>query len=682
MKYTPITLILLIGILCSIRIHAQGWSWARGNTGGGIDAWAVATDPSGNVFAAGVALGSTMGNSAYFGSVSVPYSTTTSFALGGYQCVIVKYDGAGNVLWASGTQNGDAWLMNIAADNQGNCFMFGCLNSKTINIGPYTITNTIYPKSQYFLTKYDASGNVVWVKNEGNVITGSSGTSGITASILGTGAVTTDDAGNIFITSAFQLPTTTIGGTTLVNANASGYTTDIFIAKYDPSGNVIWAKSYGGTASDNAYGIAVTHSGDIYIAGVFGSATITFGPSVITNTAPLIAGGQVAYIARFDASGSAIWASASGGTGGEYAVGLACDLSDNVYLTGGLKDNSIAFSGTTIANPTPGQAVLYLVKFNTSNNVSWYKTIYSATRSATPDSASVKESGTWGYSIATSPCGSVWVSGAFTDSVYIDSGILRSPRVNLNNQHADPVYMVGYNTYGSCLASAALASGGDDQNGIACDQKGNLYMSCDYVGDLFFSAGADTLPTGAGEEYLYLAKYPFLKTNSAINHSSQTQCINDSMVVTAPGGYATRAWNGGNNTAPSFTVKDTGVYWVCSFDSCVSSSYDTFIFDRNCVCGKTLFLPNSFTPNGDGENDVFYPRSSNDIALIQSFQVYNRWGELLFERINIMPNDVQNAWDGSYSGDKPRPDVYVWVVGAQCDNGSIIRRKGSVTIIR
>ena len=100
------------------------------------------------------------------------------------------------------------------------------------------------------------------------------------------------------------------------------------------------------------------------------------------------------------------------------------------------------------------------------------------------------------------------------------------------------------------------------------------------------------------------------------------------------------------------------------------------------ICDKSqIFVPNSFTPNGDGENDIFYPRGRG-VRVIKSFRIYNRWGQLLFERANIDINDASNAWDGSFNGGTPRPDVYVWILDAICETGAPINLKGDVTIIR
>jgi gliding motility-associated-like protein len=94
-----------------------------------------------------------------------------------------------------------------------------------------------------------------------------------------------------------------------------------------------------------------------------------------------------------------------------------------------------------------------------------------------------------------------------------------------------------------------------------------------------------------------------------------------------------------------------------------------------------VFVPNTFTPNSDGENDVFYPRGVG-VDKVGAFRIYNRWGELLFERKNINLNDASNAWDGSYNDGEPRPDVYVYVIQATCTNGQPLLIKGDVTIVR
>ncbi len=70
------------------------------------------------------------------------------------------------------------------------------------------------------------------------------------------------------------------------------------------------------------------------------------------------------------------------------------------------------------------------------------------------------------------------------------------------------------------------------------------------------------------------------------------------------------------------------------------------------------------------------------ITRLQSFRVYNRWGQVMFERANVDVNDKANGWDGNFNGAQLPPDVYVWTVEAFCENGDLLKLKGDVTIIR
>lgn len=132
------------------------------------------------------------------------------------------------------------------------------------------------------------------------------------------------------------------------------------------------------------------------------------------------------------------------------------------------------------------------------------------------------------------------------------------------------------------------------------------------------------------------------------------------------------------NPVASMTVMTTYNVDVVSPHGCRSSDSVTIkLFCDN----SQIFIPNAFTPNGDGQNDVFYPRGIG-VKVIRTFRIYNRWGELLFEREGINLNDVASAWDGTYKGDIPHPDVYVYIMEALCYTGEEITIKGDVTIIR
>jgi gliding motility-associated-like protein len=97
--------------------------------------------------------------------------------------------------------------------------------------------------------------------------------------------------------------------------------------------------------------------------------------------------------------------------------------------------------------------------------------------------------------------------------------------------------------------------------------------------------------------------------------------------------------------------------------------------------GANIFVPNTFSPNGDGSNDVFYVRGRG-LDRVKSLRIFNRWGETVFEKINFAVNDPTTGWDGTYKGKKLSPDVFVYQVDIFCDNSESIHFEGNISLIQ
>lgn len=132
--------------------------------------------------------------------------------------------------------------------------------------------------------------------------------------------------------------------------------------------------------------------------------------------------------------------------------------------------------------------------------------------------------------------------------------------------------------------------------------------------------------------------------------------------------------------APVASPKQTTVYKVIAVSDFGCKAEDTVKVTVLCKDGQ-VFMPNTFTPNNDGENDRFYPRGKG-LQIINSFRIYNRWGELIFEQRNFQPNDINKGWDGTYKGALVNPDVFIYVIDAICDTGDPINWKGDISLIR
>ena len=92
-------------------------------------------------------------------------------------------------------------------------------------------------------------------------------------------------------------------------------------------------------------------------------------------------------------------------------------------------------------------------------------------------------------------------------------------------------------------------------------------------------------------------------------------------------------------------------------------------------------MPNTFSPNNDGMNDYFYPRSGSAYT-ISSLVIFNRWGQKLFEKTNFPSNNYSYGWDGKYMNREQAADVYIYMMELQCTDGKKIIKKGNITLLR
>lgn len=154
-------------------------------------------------------------------------------------------------------------------------------------------------------------------------------------------------------------------------------------------------------------------------------------------------------------------------------------------------------------------------------------------------------------------------------------------------------------------------------------------------------------------------------------------------------GAVTYNWNFGDGgssslTNPSYNYNTIGDFQIqliaTSQYGCSDTAYQQVITDADVV------FPNAFTPNGDGpsggyyvlgslDNDIFFPYTSGVVDY--KFQIFDRWGELIFET-----EDIKQGWDGYYRGKICQLGVYVWKAYVKLNNGKEFRKTGDVTLLR
>ena len=136
------------------------------------------------------------------------------------------------------------------------------------------------------------------------------------------------------------------------------------------------------------------------------------------------------------------------------------------------------------------------------------------------------------------------------------------------------------------------------------------------------------------------------------------------------------------SNAPSVTVqpKATTEYTVEARNPGGCKTTDKIMVYVLCD-GANIFIPNTFSPNGSGTNDVFYPRGSG-IFTIKLLRIFNRWGEVVFEKVNFSPNDPTAGWDGTVKGKKVNSDVFVYTAEVLCENNTSIILNGNIALLR
>jgi gliding motility-associated-like protein len=131
---------------------------------------------------------------------------------------------------------------------------------------------------------------------------------------------------------------------------------------------------------------------------------------------------------------------------------------------------------------------------------------------------------------------------------------------------------------------------------------------------------------------------------------------------------------------PLATLNKTITYTATVTNDSVCFAEDNITIHVACD-GSFLFIPNTFTPNGDGNNDRFFV-SGQGLNTISLFRIYNRWGQMMYEAKNIPPNDEMKGWDGKYKNNDLPPDVYVYYLEINCNGDEKIFLKGDISIIR
>lgn len=450
-----ITLLLILNFsffIFNSSAQAPNWLWAIGAGGVGAEQGnGITTDVNGNVVVTGI----------YYSS-SITFGTTTLTLNGTQDIFIVKFDNSGNVIWAK-REGGTAstYSNSIATDVNGNIFVTGMFGGTSITFGTTTLTNSPGGFYDMFLAKYDSAGNVLWAKKAGG------------ADWDEAKGVSTDASGNVFVTGQYKSSSIVFGTTTLTNSGL----VDVFTAKYDGSGNVLWAKKGVGNYNDYSFSISNDVSGNAFITGSF-AGSVVFGSDTLTAT-----GSPSIFTAKYDPSGNVLWAKSP--TGGGYGQSIAADGGGNAVVTGWF-GGPITFGSTTLTNA--GGADIFVAKYDGNGNELWAK-------------GGVGTFDDGGLGITTDASGNIIATGGF-QSASITFG---STTLTNSGSGNNDILVVKYDGSGNVLwAKSASGTGNDVSAGVSTDAGGNVFVTGSYfMASLMF--GSTTL-TNAGSNDFFLAK--------------------------------------------------------------------------------------------------------------------------------------------------------------------------------
>lgn len=436
-----------------VRVYSP-WGATGGGSGSDVGN-AVAVDANGNAFVAG-----------YFTGMAT-FGTNQLLSAGVQDGFVAKYNAAGQVLWVRrlGGTGYDA-VNAVAVDPGGNCYVAGTFEG-IATFGSTSLTNTSAASfADAFVAKFDAGGTNVWARRLGVAAVGDFAT-----------AVALDGAGNVFI--AGQSTLATFNSVALTNLGR------VFVAKYDNAGNAQWARKAGGGSAgqfDQATGLAADAAGNVYLAGVFASATANFdGGVALANR-----GGFDAFLARFNAAGSLQWVQQVGGTQDDRANGVAVDSAGNAYLVGEFT-GTLQLPGTNLVTATTDQN-LFVARFTPAGTVDWARqaggTLQDSARAVTVDRND-----------------NVFIAGYFSGSAVFGSDTLVSVASTFD------AFLARLDTNGT-FAFAQQAGGGDLGGdfglGVAVDANGNALLTGYFNGAS--ALGSSTAASTGGED-VFLTRF-------------------------------------------------------------------------------------------------------------------------------------------------------------------------------
>ncbi len=375
---------------------------------------------------------------------------------------------------------------NAQVDTAGNIYVVGEF-SGTVQFDPTganpsgTITSN-NGTVDAFLSKFDASGQFLWVRTWGSGPSGGNPKQGYgrdAANGLGL-----DAAGNSYVIGLYQ-STVNFGSGIVATSNAPAGYNNIFLARFAPDGTTQWVRTWGGLIGGEGYSVAVdTVHGAVYAEGdwstVPNTGTVDFNPAGPTHDLHANHGFYDAFLSKYDLNGNFQWARTWGGEGYDDGPGVAVDTAGNVYVGGMYGSQQINFDpaggSAGLGHPATntGNTVLYvdifLSKFDASGNFQWVRTWGGLDGGG-------KGTVNAGEVVVTDGADSVYIVGRFgCAACNFNAGL--TGNADLHSSHGDAdAFISKYDVNGHFIWAKTWGGAGADQAvGAAVDRAHNVYV--------------------------------------------------------------------------------------------------------------------------------------------------------------------------------------------------------------
>jgi len=604
------------------------------------------------------------------------YGTGSTAGWWMYNSYLVKTNAAGSVMWTK-TYSGNSWSIgfDIKQTADHGYIMAG-----------YSVVSP--GDSDVYVSKLDSAGNVQW-----------------TTTIGGKG----DDEGN-------SVCICSDGGYIVAGYSTSfgAGKSNVYVIKLDANGNVKWTETIGGTNNDNANCIKECSDKGYIIAG----QTNSYGPGTYES-----------YLVKIDSVGKIQWTSVYGKKGVDGA-GWAMQSKDHGYLVAGYTD-AYSTHGYQLYAAKLDSTGDFCQPYLTGGTITSYDSgrvghLFTATsiNQGTIDSGGIENtnntpdtvlcfvptppkltvistnscSGCNGTALATLTGANagmykyLWSNGDTTNYL---TNLCPGKYVLYIAGYADTAY---YDTITiTALADPAVSipatniqnvSCYNDNNGsvTAVDSGGKPPYTYYWLPNGQTSAtinnlapGTYTVSTsdsnGCGAIATVTITQPAVLTLSVSPNITITAGANTALTATASGGTPPYSYQWSNNSSGSNinvapTMATTYTVTVIDSNGCTAMAFVTI----DIICAE-LYIPDAFSPNGDGHNDVFLV---HDYCIKQmTLMIYDRWGNKMFES-----NDVNTGWDGTFKGEPMNTGTYIYYLQATLFDGTTINKKGNITLVR